>query len=45
MTLNPGLPWQKQYSSNEGYFHQQIELKFTEETNKVPQREQSFVWC
>ena len=29
----------------EGSFHQQIRLKFKEETSKVLQLEYSFVWC
>jgi hypothetical protein len=27
VTLNPGLPWQKQHSSRRRLFHQQIRLK------------------
>jgi hypothetical protein len=35
--LNPGLQWQKHHS-----FHQQIRLKFKEETSKL---ENSFLQC
>jgi len=33
--LNPGLQRQKQHSARRKFFHQQIWLKFWEETSKV----------
>jgi hypothetical protein len=39
MKLNPG------FQKEEGSFHQQIGLKFKEETSKVLHFEHSFVWC
>jgi hypothetical protein len=33
--LNLGLPWQKQHSTGRRLFHQQIGLKFKEETSKM----------
>jgi hypothetical protein len=30
--LIPGLPWQSGIKQEEKYFHQQIEIKFKEET-------------
>ena len=39
--LNPGLPWQKQNLTCRGVFHQQIVLKFKEETSKVLHLEHS----
>ena len=45
MKLNPGLPWQKQHQQEEDSFHQQIGLKFKEETSKMLHLEHSFVWC
>jgi hypothetical protein len=35
LKLNPGFSWQKQHSTREDSFHQQIWLKFKEETSKV----------
>jgi hypothetical protein len=35
MRLNPGLPWQKQHSTRDDSFHQQIGLKLKEENSKV----------
>ena len=39
--LNARLPWQQQHSTRRS-FHQQTELKFKEEINKLPQLEHSF---
>ena len=36
---------QKQHSEEEKSFHQQIVLKYKEETSKVLHLEHSFVWC
>jgi hypothetical protein len=33
VTINPGFPWQKKFSTKEYSFHQQIRLEFREETN------------
>jgi hypothetical protein len=42
VTLNPGLPWQKQHSTGRRlFFHQKVELKLEEQTSTV----HNFVWC
>jgi len=42
--LNPVLPWQKQHLSRGRLFHQQIGLKFDDETFKVLHYEYGFAW-
>jgi hypothetical protein len=40
--IESGLPWEKQHSTRrQGFFHQQIGLKFKEETSKVLHLEHS----
>jgi hypothetical protein len=41
--LNPGLPRQKQHSTEDS-FHQQTGLKFKEETNKVLHFQHTETW-
>jgi hypothetical protein len=43
--LNPEVPWQKQHSTRKNSFHQQIGLKFKEETSKLRNFDYSFLWC
>lgn len=44
VNLNPELLWQKQHSTRRRPFHQQQGLKFKEESSRVLQIEDSFVW-
>jgi hypothetical protein len=44
VNLNPGLPG-KSSIQQEDSFHQQIGIKFKEESDKVLHLEHSFVWC
>jgi len=43
--LNPKLPWKKLHSTRRKLFHQQIGLKFEEETGKILHLKHGFVWC
>jgi hypothetical protein len=43
MKLNYGLPWPQLHSTKDGFFHQQIEFKFKEETSKWLPFQLSFV--
>lgn len=43
--LNPVLLWRKQHSARKNPFHQQIGLKFKEETVEMLHLELRFVWC
>jgi hypothetical protein len=45
MKLNSGFPWQSSIQQEHGSFHQQIGLKFQEETIRVLHLDHSFVWC
>jgi hypothetical protein len=43
--LSPGLPWQKGIQQEEDSFHQQIGLKFKEETSEMLHLEHRHLWC
>jgi hypothetical protein len=43
--FKPGESWQSSIQQEEKSFHQQIGLKFKEETDKLLHVEHSFVWC
>jgi len=47
MVTQLGLPWKRTrgIQQEEGSFHQEIELKFREETNEVLHLEHSFLRC
>jgi hypothetical protein len=44
LKLNLGFPWQNQRSKRRGFLHQQIGLKFKEETRKVLNFDYCCVW-
>ena len=44
MKLNPGIPWQSNIQQEEGYFHEQIGLKFKEETSEILHFDRSSLW-
>jgi hypothetical protein len=44
LKLNAGLSWQKQHTTRDDSFHQQIGLKFKEESWEVLHLDRSCLW-